>query len=164
MRLKDDERPLLYDRVISTKFLPVIDIPNAARVKLILYNVNDRPIIYKFKCETKALITAEPHASGIIPAHGFNCCLLTWRRAPEINNWKDMKSTSLLMITEFEGRISSSAMCNSTKPPEEHITFKSSLDSVVPRSSGVESRIIAPITGLKHLSNTSQISSKNLMT
>ncbi|EJW75572.1 hypothetical protein WUBG_13520, partial [Wuchereria bancrofti] len=46
---------------------------------------------------------AEPHASGTIPAHGFNCCLLTWRRAPEINNWKDMKSTSLLMITEFEG-------------------------------------------------------------
>uniref|UniRef100_A0A1I7VBJ2 Major sperm protein n=1 Tax=Loa loa TaxID=7209 RepID=A0A1I7VBJ2_LOALO len=163
MRIKDDRQPLLYDRVISTKFLPVTDIPNTARVKLVLYNVSERPIKYKLKCEMKTLITAEPQASGIIPAHGVGSCLLIWRRAPEISNWKDLKTTSLVMITEFEGRISSSAMCSSTKPPEEYVTFKSSLDSVLPRTPNPESKVTAPVTGLQCSPSTSEIKSKNVM-
>ncbi|VBB32353.1 unnamed protein product [Acanthocheilonema viteae] len=154
MPIKDDGRPLLYDRLISTKFLPVNDIPNTAR--------------------------AEPYAFGKIPARGVSYCLLIWRRSPEVNNWKDVKSTSMIMITEFEGsddpninehtvtkikcRISSSAVCDSAKPPEECVTLKSSLNSVLPRSTSPESRVIAPITGLQHLSNTSQITSKSVMT
>ncbi|MCP9258406.1 hypothetical protein DINM_002900 [Dirofilaria immitis] len=138
MQIKDDGQPLLYDRLISTKFLPVIDIPNTARI--------------------------ESDASGIIPAHGTAYCLLIWRRAPEVNNWKDVKSTSLLMITEFEGHISSSAVCNSAKPPEEYVTFKSSLDSELSQSPSSNSRVIASFTGLQDLSKTSKISSENVMT
>ncbi|KAM3722887.1 glycoprotein [Dirofilaria immitis] len=180
MQIKDDGQPLLYDRLISTKFLPVIDIPNTARVRLVLYNISRRPIIYKLKCGTKASITIESDASGIIPAHGTAYCLLIWRRAPEVNNWKDVKSTSLLMITEFEGsddpninehtvikikcHISSSAVCNSAKPPEEYVTFKSSLDSELSQSPSSNSRVIASFTGLQDLSKTSKISSENVMT
>ncbi|CAG9529492.1 unnamed protein product [Cercopithifilaria johnstoni] len=180
MSIKDDGQSLLCDRIISMRFLPVNDVPNTARVNLILYNASERPIIYKFKCEKKALITAEPHASGTIPARGTICCLLIWRRAPEINNWKDVKSASIIMITEFEGsddpninehtvtkvkcHISSSAFCDSAKPPEEYITFKSSLGSVLSRSPSLESRIITPIAGVQHLSNTSQTTSKSVVT
>uniref|UniRef100_A0A0R3S631 Major sperm protein n=1 Tax=Elaeophora elaphi TaxID=1147741 RepID=A0A0R3S631_9BILA len=104
MPIEDDGQPLLFDRIISTKFLPVTDIPNTARVRLILCNGSKRPIIYKLKCETKALITAaEPRASGTIPALGVSSCLLIWRRAPNVTNWKDVNSTSMIMITEFEG-------------------------------------------------------------
>lgn len=48
-------------------------------------------------------VQAEPRAFGTIPARGVSCCLLTLRRAPEMNNWKDVKSASVIMITEFEG-------------------------------------------------------------
>lgn len=30
----------------------------------------------------------------------------------------------------FEGRVSTSASCDSRKPPEEHVTFRSALDSL----------------------------------
>ncbi|VDK84410.1 unnamed protein product, partial [Onchocerca ochengi] len=196
MPIKDDGQPLLYDRVISTKFLPVTDIPNTARVRLVLYNISQRPIIYQLKYGTKALITAifnafhpflsgfqaESGASGTIPAHGTAYCLLIWRRIPEINSWKNMKSASLIMITEFEDSsdptinehtvikikcsISSSSVCSSAKPPEEYVTFKSSLDLELAESpsSSSKSKVIMPITELQDLSNTSQISSKNEVT
>uniref|UniRef100_A0A2K6WDJ2 Major sperm protein n=1 Tax=Onchocerca volvulus TaxID=6282 RepID=A0A2K6WDJ2_ONCVO len=182
MPIKDDGQPLLYDRVISTKFLPVTDIPNTARVRLVLYNISQRPIIYQLKYGTKALITAESGASGTIPAHGTAYCLLIWRRIPEINSWKNMKSASLIMITEFEDSsdptinehtvikikcsISSSSVCSSAKPPEEYVTFKSSLDLELAESpsSSSKSKVIMPITELQDLSNTLQISSKNEVT
>ncbi|VDO57129.1 unnamed protein product [Onchocerca flexuosa] len=100
MSIKDDEQPLLYDRVISTKFLPATDIPNTARVRLVLYNISQRPITYE--CIKRYSDTAESGASGTIPAQGIAYCLLIWRRAPEVNSWKNMKSASLIMITEFE--------------------------------------------------------------
>ncbi|VDO46937.1 unnamed protein product, partial [Onchocerca flexuosa] len=63
----------------------------------------------------------------------------------------------------YSGRISSSSVCNSAKPPEEYVTFKSSLDLELAESPNPssKSRVIMPVTKSQDLSNTSQISSKN---
>ncbi|VDM98252.1 unnamed protein product [Thelazia callipaeda] len=85
------------------KFLRTSDAPNTARVKLLMYNITGRPIIYKLKSKTKSLLTADPSACGTIPAHGIDHCLLIWRLPANELNWENVKPTSIVMITEFEG-------------------------------------------------------------
>uniref|UniRef100_A0A915Q4G0 NB-ARC domain-containing protein n=1 Tax=Setaria digitata TaxID=48799 RepID=A0A915Q4G0_9BILA len=167
-----DLRPSLFQEIFYEDCSP------QSRVKLVLYNISQRPIVYKLKCEAKALITAEPNASGTIPAHGVGYCLLIWRRPPDVKNWKDIKVASIMMITEFEGsddpninehtvtkikcRISSSAVCTSANPPEEHVTFKSASDPSSSLRESSKSKLIIPFIGLPNSSTVPQMPSENV--
>uniref|UniRef100_A0AC34Q5E4 Uncharacterized protein n=1 Tax=Panagrolaimus sp. JU765 TaxID=591449 RepID=A0AC34Q5E4_9BILA len=72
----------------------------AARVAVLLCNISDRPLCYKFKTDAMDALSALPSATGQMAAHGSSRIILTWHRPKDVP-WKEVNSPKLLLVTRF---------------------------------------------------------------
>uniref|UniRef100_A0AC34RFL8 MSP domain-containing protein n=1 Tax=Panagrolaimus sp. JU765 TaxID=591449 RepID=A0AC34RFL8_9BILA len=71
-----------------------------ARVAVLICNISDRPLFYKFKTDAMDALSALPSATGQMAAHGSSRVVLTWHRPKDVP-WKDVNSPKLLLVTRF---------------------------------------------------------------
>uniref|UniRef100_A0A0R3RFY9 MSP domain-containing protein n=1 Tax=Elaeophora elaphi TaxID=1147741 RepID=A0A0R3RFY9_9BILA len=101
--LKSDELGLFFNcfRATLLHFAPTNELPDVARVQLLLSNISERPLKFKLKSEPGIDISALPSAKGYINAHGSTKCTLTWRREANVEKWSDAKQPKMLLILDF---------------------------------------------------------------
>jgi|UniRef100_A0AC35GNA9 hypothetical protein len=75
--------------------------PSVARVAVLLCNISDRPLYYKFKTDTMDLLSALPSATGHIAARGSSRVVLTWQRPKAAKTWHNVSPPKLLLVTRF---------------------------------------------------------------
>ncbi|VDM97406.1 unnamed protein product, partial [Thelazia callipaeda] len=112
------------------------ELPNVARVQLLLSNISDRPLRFKLKCEPGSDISALPSAKGRINGHGSSKCTLTWRREPNVEQWSQAQRPKMLLVLDFLGdktrdekrtltrligEVVPGLICDSNKPPVEQL-------------------------------------------
>ncbi|CAG9529972.1 unnamed protein product [Cercopithifilaria johnstoni] len=113
-------------------FAPTNELPDVARVQLLLSNISERPLQFKLKSEPGAL----PSSKGHIDAHGSAKCTLTWRREANVEKWSNAQQPKMLLILDFLrdkmkdekhtmtrliGKVVSGQTCDSDKPPVEQL-------------------------------------------
>jgi hypothetical protein len=74
---------------------------SVSRVAVLLCNISDRALYYKFKTDTMDLLSALPSATGHIAARGSSRVVLTWQRPKHIKKWENVGSPKLLLVTRF---------------------------------------------------------------
>ncbi|EFO23981.1 hypothetical protein LOAG_04504 [Loa loa] len=117
-------------------FVPTNELPDVARVQLLLSNISERPLQFKLKSEPGPNISALPSARGHISAHGSAKCTLTWRREANVEKWSDAQRPKMLLVLDFLrdklenekrtltrliGKVVSGQTCDADKPPVEQL-------------------------------------------
>ncbi|VDM08330.1 unnamed protein product [Wuchereria bancrofti] len=125
-----------HRRATLLHFVPINDLPNVARVQLLLSNISERPLQFKLKSEPGPDISALPSAKGHISAHGSAKCILTWRREANVEKWSDAQQPKMLLVLDFLrdktknekhtltrliGKVVSGQTCDSDRPPIEQL-------------------------------------------
>ncbi|VDN93765.1 unnamed protein product [Brugia pahangi] len=123
-------------RATLLHFVPIKDLPDVARVQLLLSNISERPLQFKLKSEPGPDISALPSARGHINAHGSTKCILTWRREANVEKWSDAQQPKMLLVLDFLrdktknekhtltrliGKVVSGQTCDSDRPPIEQL-------------------------------------------
>ncbi|VDO26447.1 Uncharacterized protein BM_BM7144 [Brugia malayi] len=123
-------------RATLLHFVPINDLPDVARVQLLLSNISERPLQFKLKSEPGPDISALPSARGHINAHGSAKCILTWRREANVEKWSDAQQPKMLLVLDFLrdktknekhtltrliGKVVSGQTCDSDRPPIEQL-------------------------------------------
>uniref|UniRef100_A0A914BVX6 Uncharacterized protein n=1 Tax=Acrobeloides nanus TaxID=290746 RepID=A0A914BVX6_9BILA len=80
-------------------FTIVSEKPDVAQAQVMLSNLSDKIINFKFKSLHENRITAYPSGSGSILPHGVSKCYLSWQLPENLNNVTEMLPKRLLLIT-----------------------------------------------------------------
>ncbi|KAM3716187.1 Protein Ycf2 [Dirofilaria immitis] len=125
-----------HRRATLLHFAPTKELPDVARVQLLLSNISERPLQFKLKSEPGPDISALPSAKGHIDAHGSAKCILTWRREANVDKWSNAQQPKMLLVLDFLhdkakdekhtltrliGKVVSGQVCDSDKPPIEQL-------------------------------------------
>ncbi|KAL3986186.1 hypothetical protein ACH3XW_41700 [Acanthocheilonema viteae] len=117
-------------------FAPTNELPDVARVQLLLSNISERPLQFSLKSEPGVDISALPSAKGHISAHGSAKCTLTWRREANVEKWSDAQQPKMILVLDFLrdkmknekhtltrliGKVVSGQTCDSDRPPVEQL-------------------------------------------